>query len=116
MSANFTLPHVKTPISERLAGEFGRDWYRFMARVFASRSEGYRLVDSGTAVLVAGTITVSNRNIQSTDIVHLTRQVTGGTVGHLSKGAVVAKTSFVIDSSSATDTSTIGWSILSAIS
>lgn len=98
-----------------MAGAFGRDWFRFLERVFASRSGGYRLVDSGTAVLVAGTVTVSNRKIRAGDIVHITRQVTGGTVGHLTLGTVTAATSFVINSSSNTDTSTIGWSILTPI-
>lgn len=113
---DFTIPHAKTPVSERLAGEFGRDWYRFLQRVFASRSAGYRIVDAGTAVLVAGTVTVSNRKVEANNIIHLTRQVTGGTVGHLTKGTVTAGLSFVINSSSATDTSTIGWMILAPIS
>lgn len=113
--SDFTLPHAKTPVSDRLAGEFGRDWYRYFQRLFASRAGGYRLVDSGLAILVGGTVTVTNRKIQAGDIVHLSRQVTGGTVGHLTKGTVTAGTSFVINSSSATDTSTIGWSILSPI-
>lgn len=113
--SDFGLPHAKTPISDRMAGDLGRDWFRFFERVFAARSGGYRLVDSGLAILVAGTVTVANRKIQAGDIVHLSRQVTGGTVGHLTKGTVTAGASFAINSSSATDTSTIGWSILSPI-
>jgi hypothetical protein len=66
----------------------------------------------GSAVLVAGTVTVSNLRIKAGSNVMLTRKVTGGTVGHLTLGTVVAGTSFVIDSSSNTDTSTVSWQIL----
>lgn len=66
----------------------------------------------GTAVLAAGTATVSTTEVQASDRIHLTRTVTGGTVGHLSVGTITAGTSFVINSSSATDTSTIFWEIV----
>lgn len=70
------------------------------------------VVDKGKAVLVAGTKTVSVADIDSTDVILLTRQVTGGTVGNLSVGTVTTDTSFVINSDSATETSTISWVIL----
>lgn len=73
---------------------------------------GAAIVASGTAVLVAGTVTVATTAILATDVVQLTRQVTGGTVGHLTVGTIVAGTSFVINSSSGTDTSTVGWTIV----
>lgn len=66
----------------------------------------------GTAVLVAGTVTVSTTAVTANSIIMLTCQLVGGTVGVLSKGTVVAGTSFVINSSIATDTSTIGWIII----
>lgn len=110
-----SIPHAKTPVSDRIAAEFGRDWYRFFQRLFAARSGGYRVVDGGTAVLVAGSVTVTNRKVRAGDIVQMTRQVSGGTRGHLSVGTVTPGLSFVIDSSSAADTSTIGWTILSPI-
>lgn len=66
---------------------------------------------NGRAVLVAGTVTVTTAEVRAGDNITLTRVVTGGTVGHLSVGTIVAGTSFVIDSSSATDTSTIYWEI-----
>ena len=66
----------------------------------------------GRAVLVGGTIVVSASEVQTNDIIQLTRVLVGGTLGHLSVGAVVAGTSFVINSSSGADTSTVAWSIL----
>ncbi len=64
----------------------------------------------GRATLVAGTVTVACANVDSTlSEFQLTRRVTGGTVGDLSIGTVTTGTSFVINSSSATETSTISW-------
>lgn len=65
----------------------------------------------GTATLVAGTVTVNTAEILAGDRVSLTVQTPGGAQGHLSRGAIVAGTSFVINSSSATDTSTVYWRI-----
>lgn len=72
----------------------------------------YGVVALGSAVLVAGTKTVSTTAIKAGDKVILTRLVTGGTVGHLSVGTIVDATSFVINSDSATETSTIAWAIV----
>ncbi len=66
---------------------------------------------SGTAVLVAGTSTVSNTEVVASDTIILTRILLGGTAGHLSIGTITAGTSFVINSSSNSDTSTIYWKI-----
>ncbi len=65
----------------------------------------------GRAVLVAGTVTVNTIEIQAGDNVLLSRVVAGGTIGELSLGTVTAGTSFVINSSLTTDTSTIYWRI-----
>ena len=67
---------------------------------------------SGTAVLVAGTVTVATAEVQTGDRIMLSRQATGGTVGHLSIGTITDGSTFVITSSSATDTSTIFWEIV----
>lgn len=72
---------------------------------------GY-FVQTGKAVLVSGTKTVTVSDVLSTDVILLTRQVTGGTVGNLSVGTVTDDTSFVINSDSATETSTISWAIV----
>lgn len=62
----------------------------------------------GTAVLVAGTVTVSNTSVTASTRIFLSRTTTGGTTGHLST-TVVASTSFTINSSNALDTSTVAW-------
>lgn len=66
---------------------------------------------SGRAVLVGGTVTINTSQVEANDNIALTRVVTGGTVGHLTLGTVTVGTSFVINSSSASDTSTIFWEI-----
>lgn len=65
----------------------------------------------GASILVAGTVTVSNTFVTANSRIFLTNQLVGGTVGILSIGTRVAGTSFVINSSSATDTSKIAWEI-----
>lgn len=66
----------------------------------------------GTAVLVAGSVTVSNTTVTANTRIFTSRQAAGGTLGHLSIGTVVAGTSFVINSSSGTDTSTVAWLLI----
>lgn len=66
----------------------------------------------GTSVLVAGTVTVSTTAVTASSIIFLTHGVAGGTLGVPSVGTIVAGTSFVINSSSALDTSTINWLII----
>lgn len=65
----------------------------------------------GSAVLVAGTVTVANTNIAANDLILLSRSTTGGTEGTLSY-TISAATSFTINSSSVTDTSTIAYMIV----
>ncbi len=65
----------------------------------------------GTATLVGGTVTVTRQQITANSIVRITRRTTGGTLGHLSV-ALTAGTSFTINSSSGTDTSTVLWEIV----
>jgi len=69
---------------------------------------------AGTAVLLAGTVTVSTTAITASSIVILTCQVLGTVTvaSALTKGTVVAGTSFVINSAVVTDTSTIAWLII----
>jgi hypothetical protein len=66
---------------------------------------------SGSAVLIGGTATVDTTEIAANSIVLLTNNLVGGTPGTLSVDTRVAGTSFVINSSSDTDTSTVGWII-----
>lgn len=69
----------------------------------------------GTAVLVAGTVTVANTSVTANSLIFLTSQVNGGTPGFLRITAKTASTSFVITSSSNTDTSTVAWNIIESI-
>lgn len=65
----------------------------------------------GRATLVAGTVTVNTGEVIAGDNILLSRIVAGGTPGELSVGTTTPGTSFVINSSSASDTSTIYWRI-----
>ena len=67
---------------------------------------------AGRATLVAGTVTVSTTAVTASSVIQLTNCVTGGTAGLLRVGTVTAGTSFVINSASGTDTSTICWSFV----
>lgn len=69
---------------------------------------------AGTATLVGGTVTVSTTAVSASSIIMTSRQTTGGTIGHLSTptASITAGTSFVINSSSGTDTSTVGWFLI----
>lgn len=68
----------------------------------------------GTAVLVAGTVTVAKTDITANDLVFMSVQTPGGTQGHLSV-AVTAGTGFVITSDSALDTSTVAYVVVKAV-
>lgn len=68
-------------------------------------------ITSGKATLVGGTVTVANADVVAGSVIQLTHQVVGGTQGILSVGTIVANTSFVINSSNALDTGTIGWTM-----
>ena len=111
----FNIPAARTPLLDRLGGVASREWYKFFSLLFTASSRGYRPIDSGFAQLTAGTVTVSSRYSNSANGVHLTRNTTGGTVGHLTVGTVVNGTSFVINSSSATDTSRVFWTVFAPI-
>ncbi|MET8765461.1 glycosyl hydrolase family 28-related protein [Streptomyces sp. NPDC004658] len=66
----------------------------------------------GTAVLAAGTVTVNTTAVTANSVIVLTIQTPGGTVGAPYVNARTAGTSFTIKSTSASDTSTVGWRIL----
>jgi hypothetical protein len=66
----------------------------------------------GEAVLVAGTVTVTRADIAATTRIFLSRRVAGGTLGNLTY-TITAGVSFTINSSSATDTSTVEWMLIS---
>lgn len=66
---------------------------------------------AGTATLVAGTVTVDTSSVTANSKIFVSRNTTGGTLGNLSApvGSITAGTSFVINSSSSTETSTVNW-------
>lgn len=68
----------------------------------------------GTATLVGGTVTVSTNKVLTGDTIFLSRNTPGGTTGDLSApvASIVNATSFVINSTSALDTSTVNWWII----
>jgi hypothetical protein len=69
----------------------------------------------GTATLVGGTVTVANTSVTANSRIFLTSNTDGGTPGWLRVSAKTVGTSFVITSSSATDTSTVAWQIVESI-
>jgi hypothetical protein len=77
---------------------------------------GFRVTEGsnakmGTAVLVGGTVTVSNTSVTGTSRIFLTSNTDGGTPGWLRVSGRVIGTSFTITSSSGTDTSTVAYII-----
>lgn len=71
-------------------------------------------VQTGTATLAAGTITVSATLTADSKIIYA-RNTAGGSVGHLNAPAAsrnVGAGSFVINSSDAGDTSTVDWAVI----
>lgn len=78
----------------------------------ANRKTGGSIVAFGSTALVAGTKTVTTPLVKTGDRIFLSRLVSGGTVKNLSVGAITDATSFVINSDSATETSTVAWLIV----
>lgn len=68
----------------------------------------------GTATLVGGTVTVNTTAVSANSIIFTTCNTPGGTQGFLSAPVanIIAGTSFVINSSSGTDTSTVNWLVI----
>jgi lysophospholipase L1-like esterase len=66
----------------------------------------------GNATLVAGSVTVANTNVQAGSKILVTQVTPGGTPGALYVGTITAGTSFVINSTSALDTSVVRWEIV----
>lgn len=73
--------------------------------------EGGSSARMGSAVLVAGTVTVNTTAVTANSRIMLTGQNSSGAHGELSVSARVVGTSFTITSSSGTDTRTVGWII-----
>lgn len=67
-----------------------------------------------SAAMVAGTVTVNTNVVTASSLIFVSRNTPGGTTGNLSvpSGSIVPGVSFAINSSSATETSTINWWII----
>lgn len=66
----------------------------------------------GAGALTAGARTVATTRVTATSRIYVTSQVDGGTPGWLRVSTRTPGTSFVITSSSNTDTSTVAWLIV----
>lgn len=67
---------------------------------------------SGKATLAAGTVTISGVTLTANSVVQFALNTVGGTAGTLSApSASRTTTSFVLQSTSSTDTSSIEWTI-----
>ncbi len=82
-----------------------------VATILDDETASYFSDKIGSATLVAGTVTVSNPYVTSTSTIFLSRKTIGGTAGYLSIGTISDGVSFVINSSSATDTSVVNYLI-----
>lgn len=80
----------------------------------AAYRRGNKIANStfGETTLVAGTATVATGAILTGDTVAVVRRLAGGTIGTYSVGSIVNAVSFVITSTSGTDTSTVYWEII----
>jgi hypothetical protein len=70
-------------------------------------------IAEGSATLVAGTVTVSDTKITANSKIRAGHLTVGGTPGAIFVGAKVAGTSFVLTSTSSTDTSVCWYEIVS---
>ncbi len=69
----------------------------------------------GKAILVGGTVTVNTTAVNRDSYIILTRMSKRGILGELSVGAVADNSSFVIESESNAETSTVVWLILGPV-
>lgn len=70
---------------------------------------------AGNAVLVGGTVTVSNTTVTANTLVLLTRKTSGGTIGTAITYTLSAGTSFTINSDSVIDTSTFSYLLIEVV-
>lgn len=117
-AANFTIFNNKAPTA---SPTFTGDVNSSTGSVLISTAgQGVRVKTGtnakiGTATLVAGTATVANTSVTANSRIFLTSNTDGGTPGWLRVSAKTNGTSFVITSSSGTDTSTVAWYIVESI-
>ncbi len=69
-------------------------------------------IASGQGTLVAGAATITTTLVKTASLIMLTPRVLGGAAGILRVSTITDSTSFVVTSSSGTDTSTFDWAII----
>jgi len=75
---------------------------------------GSNAIAGVSSAMTAGTITISTTAVTASSIIYLSHNTFGGTAGIVSAptASIIANTSFVINSSSSSDTSTVNWWIV----
>jgi hypothetical protein len=106
---DFTLPKLTISLS-------GNETINYGDLTLATAGNGFKVKEGsnarmGTATLVGGTIAVANTSVTANTRIFISRSTTGGTEGHLST-TQIASTSFTVNSSSGTDTSTVNWLLI----
>ena len=98
--------------------ELSLGWYRSGASVMALSYGGLGVKNGtnasfGTAALGSnGSVNVATTYVAAGDVIFLTDQTAGGTLGDIELGGIRAGSGFTILSTSITDTSTVGWLIV----
>lgn len=99
-------------------GESDGDLYIFVGDLIVGTvGKGLRVKEGvgaklGVATLVGGTVTVPNVNVTASSRIFLTAQTSGAAPGTLRVSTLTAGVSFVITSTSPTDTSQVAWMIV----
>jgi hypothetical protein len=101
-----TFSNTKSTVTPFVLGPCVRD----AGNTFWRPEQGF--MASGTATLVAGTVTVANTKITSTSVIRVHTRTPGGTQGAVFISALTAGTSFTIKSTSASDTSVIYYEVV----
>jgi hypothetical protein len=110
------MPDVIPP-DTRAAGQTGHiDDHNDIADVLQDHEDLLNALPSslawGIATLAGGTVTVTSALALTGSVILVSRMVPGGTLGHLSVPTITNGVSFVINSNSGSDTSSIAWLIV----
>lgn len=105
----------KSPILDAKKERLFIDWLRWFSDLAYYVKRLLNKYDSSNSGLVtlAGTIVVANPRVTATSRIRVSRQVVGGTIGHLSI-VLNPGVGFTINSSEVLDTSTVFYEIVEA--
>ena len=111
-TGQLNLANVSTPTNQT-EGDLWFNTTKGFRQYFGASEKPVGFNRCGSAVLVAGTVTVTVGAVLTSNAdVLITSQIDGGTPGWLRISAKTVGTSFTITSSSNTDTSTVFWAIV----